>query len=107
METASYVIVHVRITLHSRQASAKVTYAFLRDLSRLTALTNIKVVLISDDISNRFYPFWASRIIEKRPDEQEVDADDVVGAENVVETLGTLCVNLCGVGTGLGAMGKV
>ncbi|KAI9017749.1 hypothetical protein BC832DRAFT_545593 [Gaertneriomyces semiglobifer] len=106
--------------IHVLEASYKVTLAFLRDLhphnntttsasgSAGSKTINTKLLLLVDDISSRFYPFWSSRVIEPRQEigEREYDASEVVGDDVVAQTVTDVCVNLAALGTGLSNLQK-
>ncbi|KAI8819896.1 uncharacterized protein EV422DRAFT_532677 [Fimicolochytrium jonesii] len=91
------------------EATSKVIYTVLRDLHRSSSspissiTTNVKVLMIQDDIPNRAYPFWASRNNEaKSTGPMDPDAEDPVDAA----VIAGVCVGLCGIGGKLGTLTK-
>eukprot|EP00842_Homolaphlyctis_polyrhiza_P004782 jgi/Hompol1/5304/HPOL_004314-RA len=58
----------------------RVEYSYPNSAEMQTALpatlmmSNVRILLLSDDVSSRFYPFWASRVIDSKDDaSREVD----------------------------------
>lgn len=56
---------------------------------------NVKVLLVTEDISNRFYPFWACRLVESQVTDNEKEVDEtLVKGEALVKTVGILlCIH--------------
>ncbi|KAJ3166233.1 hypothetical protein HDU88_003456 [Geranomyces variabilis] len=93
-----------KVWVHVLEASSKVTYAVLRDLNRSSLFTDVKVLLLQDDVPTRFFPFWASRNNDVAAEGGVTDADL---DENVREgNVAAVCVGLCSVGTRLGSLSK-
>ncbi|KAJ3011802.1 hypothetical protein HKX48_006636 [Thoreauomyces humboldtii] len=94
------------VWIHILEASSKVAYSFLRDLANPSSshlTSSSKILLLQDDISTRFYPFWASRNNDEPAGAAtEADLDDNVRDKGVAD----VCVGLCGVGGRLGALSK-
>ncbi|OAJ41053.1 hypothetical protein BDEG_24707 [Batrachochytrium dendrobatidis JEL423] len=116
---------------HVLEASQKVVYAFLRDIGsqptfvprtdfiglntdskpqaedvNIAMMVNTKVLLLSDNTSERSYPFWASKVIDSKEDSLEVDpslfADDAFLDKIISDT----CIGLLSVGTQLSSLNK-
>ncbi|KAJ3158561.1 hypothetical protein HDU86_002786 [Geranomyces michiganensis] len=97
-------VVMERVWVHVLEASSKVTYAVLRDLHRSSLFTDVKVLLVQDDVPTRFFPFWASRNNDVPAEGGVTDADL---DENVREgNVAAVCVGLCAIGTRLGGLSK-
>ncbi|TPX57549.1 hypothetical protein SpCBS45565_g08174 [Spizellomyces sp. 'palustris'] len=94
--------------IHILESSTKTTYAFMNSLQSHPLLGKSKVLVVLDDVYHRFFPFWAGRVLEGGGGVLGGRAG--VGGEDVVEVdeevVAGVCVGLCKVGVGLGAMGK-
>jgi hypothetical protein len=58
--------------------------AFMRDLKTVKFFKNVRVLLISDDIPVRHFPFWASRIVEPIPGLTPYYVDDTAFQEDTI-----------------------
>lgn len=73
--------------IKSHQASQSLMYLFLREFQGREL--NHKVLLFSDDIPERYFPFWASRMIDAKEDVVE-DVDLAV----LDKVIGDACIGL-------------
>ncbi|KAJ3196110.1 hypothetical protein HK101_010041 [Irineochytrium annulatum] len=123
--------------IHALEASQKVSLAFLRELGvrlppPLAAISdqvkaradleaymrgplpvehryvkNVRVLLVLEDAGQRFFPFWASRVVEANPNASAVYVDEAGFAESAVaKTIADLCVAFCNIGSGLSNLTK-
>jgi hypothetical protein len=81
------------------QASKTLMYTFLREFKGKERMH--KVLLFSDDVAERYYPFWASRMIDAK--EEIIEAIDPKALDRVI---GDTCVGLLRVGVTLREMSK-
>ncbi|KAJ3290925.1 hypothetical protein HK104_006445 [Borealophlyctis nickersoniae] len=68
-------------------------------------LRSCRVLCLADDIPARFYPFWASRVVDPRSDAAEADADfetEDAGARTVAD----LCIKFATLGASLSSLSK-
>ena len=57
-----------------------------------------------DDIAGRFYPFWASRVVDPKPLDVDAEYDTEDGR---AKTVSMVCVNVANLGTSLAGLTKV
>jgi hypothetical protein len=50
-------------------------------------LKNIKVLMAADDIPTRFYPFWASRLVDQPVEEEFPVPEDTISSESIHKTV--------------------
>ena len=94
------------------KASRRVIMAFMRDFHKtparpssdllddttetaptrtpISGLLNVKVLLVSDDIHSRYYPFWASRAIDQKEDLSKDIDDSLFSEENIDQSVGCI-----------------
>ncbi|KAJ3103050.1 hypothetical protein HDU97_010406 [Phlyctochytrium planicorne] len=97
--------------VHVLECSQRVMLAFLRELGNLRTenghkcIKSAKILLMSDDITQRFFPFWASRVIDQSSTPFYLD-DTMYTEETFPKTLADICVNVCTIGSGLSNLSK-
>ncbi len=81
------------------QGSAKVIYSFLRDTQPASATTrespapvrNVKVLLFSDDIAQRYFSFWVGKAMEGEGQRGREVEEDALAWEEQGRTVGVVC----------------
>ncbi|KAI8855324.1 hypothetical protein BC829DRAFT_378596 [Chytridium lagenaria] len=99
--------------MHVLECSQRVMLAYLRELGNVRnesghkCVKNAKVVLVSDDITQRFFPFWASRVSSKNGPPFYIDEAMYTERNYYKERmLADMSVNLCNIGSGLSNLSK-
>ncbi|KAJ3034661.1 hypothetical protein HDV00_004800 [Rhizophlyctis rosea] len=64
---------------------------------------NVKVLCMVDDIAARFYPFWASRVVDPKAVDVDIEVDTEEGR---AKTVANICINIATLGTTLSALTK-
>lgn len=114
--------------VHVLEASQSIVYSFIRDIGarktfapktdastdtksqqpiEVPMITNARVLLVSEDVGSRFYPFWASRVIDVKDDaSREVDMSLFSDPDALDKLVTDLCVGLLNVGGSLSNLNK-
>ncbi|KAI8903407.1 hypothetical protein EDD86DRAFT_215304 [Gorgonomyces haynaldii] len=78
---------------------------FLNDSNVSHTTTNDRILLFQDDQQARFYPFWASRMIDIKQD-QELDKQSLQDPEQCSKILGDLSIGILSIGKQLTNVSK-
>ncbi|KAI8895306.1 hypothetical protein BC833DRAFT_601771 [Globomyces pollinis-pini] len=97
--------------IHVLEAPKRIIYQFLEDVYAnpekapdVPMTQNTRILVLMDDISDRYFPFWASRVIEK---DEPVKTDLQIMDEKAVDDLiSGVCISMFKIGTSLSNLNR-
>jgi hypothetical protein len=92
--------------VHILEGTRRIIYEFIKDLHLKTSIIDKRILVVLDDVKDRYYPFWASRIIDQSDDSSKIDFQ-MMDSKSIDELISSTCVQLFKVGIDLGGMNKV
>lgn len=101
-------ILHPTTWIHILEASHTIVLQYLREVlspQSRALVRKVKVILVAEDVPNRFFPFWASRQIDYGV-KSEVERIDNLQDDELAKTASDLCISLLNLGTSLSNLSK-
>jgi hypothetical protein len=94
------------VLIHVVEGSDKVINSFVRDLTgpNHQFFTKVRVLSTNDDIPQRSFPFWFSRVVELRSVDSAVDLDNKPA---LIQAVSEACINLLKLGEYVSGLQKV
>ena len=87
-----------------RQASRALVLLFLRDFQNNAS--QHRVLVLSDDCNERYYPFWASRMIDIKEEPGDVDKMAFSDPVQLDKLIADVCIGLLRIGQNLSTLSK-
>lgn len=98
--------------VHLLQGPKRAVYNFLRDMrpnsqnNHKIKSSQCRILVLLDDVKDKIYPFWASKIIDAKDDQAKIDFT-MMDAKAIDDLITSTCVQLFKIGDELGKMNKV